>query len=169
MKKKLIRLLVIIIPLLALDQVTKYFAKKILAERTIPVINGVLEFRYLENRGAVWGSLQNQLVLLIAVTIILSAVLLVFYFKIPEGKKNLPLVYTVPIILAGAIGNFIDRIVYNYVIDFIYFKIINFPIFNVADIYVTCSTILLAILIIFYYKDEDFQWMQFKKAKTGDE
>lgn len=168
MKKKLLRLLVIIIPLLALDQVTKYFARKLLSDKSVPVIEGVLEFEYLENRGAVWGSMQNQLALLITVTIILSVVLLVFYFKMPENRKNAPLLYLVPIILAGAVGNFIDRVVYNYVIDFIYFKIINFPIFNVADIYVTCSTIILAILIIFYYKDEDFQWMQLKKAKTGD-
>ena len=50
----------------------------------------------------------------------------------------------------------IDRIAHQFVIDFIYFKIINFPIFNVADIYVTVSVTLLVILILFYYKDQEF-------------
>ena len=58
---------------------------------------------------------------------------------------------------AGAIGNFIDRIVQQYVIDFFYFKLINFPIFNVADIYVTCAAFVMLFLGIFYYKDEDFE------------
>ena len=57
--------------------------------------------------------------------------------------------------IAGAIGNLIDRICNKYVIDFLYFKLINFPIFNVADIYVTCAAFAMMALGLFYYKDED--------------
>ena len=60
-------------------------------------------------------------------------------------------------LMAGAVGNLIDRASQQYVVDFLYFKLINFPIFNVADIYVTCSAIALMILGIFYYKDEDIE------------
>ena len=59
--------------------------------------------------------------------------------------------------IAGAIGNFIDRVVHKYVIDFFYFKLINFPIFNVADIYVTVAAFFMIVLGLFYYKDEDFE------------
>ena len=58
-------------------------------------------------------------------------------------------------ITCGAIGNMIDRIRLNYVIDFLYFELIDFPIFNVADIYVSVATFVLVILLLFYYKDEE--------------
>ena len=74
---------------------------------------------------------------------------------------NLILIFFV----AGAIGNLIDRIVNNYVVDFFYFKLINFPIFNVADIYVTVAAFAFIILGIFYYKEEDFEMIFKKKDK----
>ena len=58
-------------------------------------------------------------------------------------------------LFAGAVGNFIDRILHNYVIDFFYFSLIDFPIFNVADIYVTCAMALFIMLLLFYYKEAD--------------
>ena len=61
------------------------------------------------------------------------------------------------LILSGAFGNCIDRIRLNYVVDFLYFKLINFPIFNVADIYVTVAAFLLVILILIYYKEDDLE------------
>ena len=68
-------------------------------------------------------------------------------------------------ITAGGIGNLIDRVRLNYVVDFIYFSLIDFPVFNVADIYVTVSMFLLLILVLFYYKDEDFQFLKWKRDK----
>ncbi len=62
----------------------------------------------------------------------------------------------------------IDRITQGYVVDFLYFSLINFPIFNVADCYVTCSAVGLVLLIMFYYKDEDMAVFSFKK-KGGDQ
>ena len=66
------------------------------------------------------------------------------------------------LVCAGAIGNMIDRIRLNYVIDFFYFSLIDFPIFNVADCYVVVACVLFAILVLFYYKDEDFAWVSRK-------
>ena len=66
-------------------------------------------------------------------------------------------------ITAGALGNMIDRVAKGYVVDFFYFKLINFPIFNVADIYVTTATALLLIVMCFYYKDEDFDVFRLRK------
>ena len=59
-------------------------------------------------------------------------------------------------LFAGGIGNFIDRIRLNYVIDFLYFSLIDFPIFNVEDIYVTLAAFAMILLGLFYYKDEDY-------------
>ena len=75
----------------------------------------------------------------------------------PQNKKYTALNYIIVFLIAGAIGNYIDRIANNYVVDFIYFSLINFPVFNVADCYVTVSVILLFILILFYYKDDDLE------------
>ena len=68
--------------------------------------------------------------------------------------------------IAGAIGNLIDRVMQQYVVDFLYFKLINFPIFNVADIYVTCAAIALLILGFIYYKDEDIERIFPSKKNT---
>ena len=93
----------------------------------------------------------------------------VIYIRMPHTKHFLPLRICLVAIVAGAIGNMIDRVTLHYVIDFFYFKLINFPIFNVADIYATCASILLIILLIFYYKDEDidqiYNVLKFKKNK----
>ena len=66
------------------------------------------------------------------------------------------------LIASGAVGNLIDRVSLGYVVDFFYFKLLDFPIFNVADIYVTVGTALLVIFILFYYKEEDFNFIKFK-------
>ena len=90
------------------------------------------------------------------ITPIMCPVVLYFFLKLPADKpKYLWLQIICILIFAGAIGNYIDRIRLHYVIDFIYFSLINFPVFNVADIYVTVATFLLVILLIFYYKEEE--------------
>ena len=70
-------------------------------------------------------------------------------------------------LVSGAIGNFIDRVRFGYVRDFIYFKLINFPVFNVADCYVVIGCILFGILILFYYKDQEFDWVLQKKGSRS--
>ena len=162
-KKNVMIFLIIFIPGLFLDQLTKYLARNKLVTKEKVLIKKVLEFRFLKNTGAVWGSFQGKAVILGIVSIILIGGLFYLLLKVPYSKKNLPLIISFCLIICGAVGNLIDRLYFEYVTDFIYFSLINFPIFNVADIYVTCSTILLIVLILFVYKDEDFEWLKKKK------
>ena len=89
--------------------------------------------------------------------LLITAAVIWFYSKVPMERKYLPLRICAVLIVGGAFGNCIDRIRLNYVVDFFYFKLIDFPIFNVADIYVTVAAFLLVILILVYYKEEDLE------------
>ena len=160
MKKKWIGILEIII-LVFLDQITKYWAVVNLKNgNPIEVITGVFSLQYLENFGAAFGVLQNATAFFIILTIILLMGFIFVSMKLPDDGRYKPIRYLLIFFIAGAIGNFIDRIAHTYVIDFLYFKLINFPIFNVADIYVTCSCIAFGILVLFYYKEEDFDFLK---------
>ena len=138
-----------------LDQFTKYLAANHLKEQSIPIIEGVFRLQYLENRGAAFGLLQNQQLFFLLVGIITLVLIAYLYVRIPHTKRFLPLRICMISIVAGAVGNMIDRIRLEYVIDFLYFELIDFPIFNVADIYATVATFGLIILFLFYYKEED--------------
>lgn len=141
-----------------LDQITKYLAVVHLKEKEAYVLwDQVFQLEYLENRGAAFGMLQNQQIFFFFSVILISAVVVWFYFRVPMEKKFLPLRLCAVFIIAGAYGNFIDRLRLGYVIDFFYFKLIDFPVFNVADIYVTISTIVFCLLLFFYYKEEDLE------------
>ena len=93
------------------------------------------------------------------------AVIAYVIFKIPEKKKYTILHVLLVLIASGAVGNMIDRLRLDYVVDFISFVLIHFPIFNVADIYVTVATFLLVILLLFYYKESDLEFLSFKQNK----
>lgn len=145
--------------LILFDQLSKYAAVLHLkGADALVLIDGVFELRYLENHGAAFGILQNQQTFFILSTSIVLILLAYIYLKrIPNERRFLWLNITMILFFAGAIGNFIDRLTQNYVVDFFYFRLIDFPIFNVADIYVTVAAFLMIILGIFYYKEEDFE------------
>ncbi len=139
-----------------LDQFTKYLAYANLRQKEPYVlIKGVFQLEYLENRGAAFGLFQNQRVFFYLSFAVICTAALWFYAKAPMERHYLPLRVCAVLIVSGALGNFIDRVRMNYVVDFLYFKLIDFPVFNVADIYVTVSTFLLFFLLCFYYKEED--------------
>ena len=92
--------------------------------------------------------------------------ILYFLIRLPATKKYHVLRFCLVTIGAGAIGNLYDRIMLGYVIDFLYFIYIDFPIFNVADIYVTVSAAMLVILFLFIYKDEDLDMKKANKVKV---
>ena len=141
-----------------LDQITKYLAVVHLKGKEAYVLwDQVFQLEYLENRGAAFGMLQNQQIFFFFSVILISAVVVWFYLRVPMEKKFLPLRLCAVFIMAGAYGNFIYRLRLGYVIDFFYFKLIDFPVFNVADIYVTVSTIVFCLLLFFYYKEEDLE------------
>ncbi|MFI3201456.1 MAG: signal peptidase II [Eubacteriales bacterium] len=153
--------------LVAIDQWTKQWAIRTLKEQPdIPIIEGILELSYLENRGAAFGMLQNQKYFFILITIVVVTLIVFLIFKLPDDKKYNPLHFCLLGILSGAVGNnLFDRVSYHYVIDFIYVKVINFPIFNMADIYVCVATFFLCIYLLFVYKESDLYFISFKEKK----
>lgn len=138
------------------DQFTKALAVHHLkGQSPFVIIKDVFQLEYLENRGAAFGMLQNKQFFFFVIVLIISGFIIWFFLHVPMTGKFLPLRICAIFIFAGAIGNFVDRLTLGYVVDFFYFKLINFPIFNVADIYVTVGTFILAFLLLFYYKEED--------------
>ena len=137
--------------LIALDQYTKYLAVVNLKDRpAIPVIEGVFELNYLENRGAAFGMLQNQKVFFIFIACIILVAIFYVLFKIPKDRKYIWLHILLVLIASGAVGNMIDRVRLEYVVDFLYFVLINFPVFNVADICVVAGCGLMIVYLIVF-------------------
>jgi signal peptidase II len=128
-----------------------------MGQKDIILIPKVLQLHYLENTGAAFSLLEGKQNIFAVVTPLLLLALIYVLYKMPREKKYLYLDYIIVFLIAGAIGNHIDRVINNYVVDFIFFSLINFPVFNIADCYVTVSVIVLLILVLFYYKDEDFE------------
>lgn len=173
MKKKKGKLLcfdlLLLIILVTVDRITKRMAVLNLKDQpAFNIIDGVLEFNYLENRGAAFGMLQNQKMFFVFVAIVFLSVIVYVLFKTPNEKKYVRLHVLLVMIAGGAIGNLIDRLRFDYVVDFIYFVLINFPIFNVADIYVTVATAVLIIQVLFVYKENDFNFLSFNQKKIRE-
>ena len=170
MKKKIGIGFISIALLVLLDQVTKYLAVLHLKDQnSFVLIPGVFQLHYLENRGAAFGIFQGGKVVFIICTLVFILVAVYLgLIRIPADRRFGFLRLIDVLLIAGAIGNLIDRIANDYVVDFFYFNLINFPIFNVADIYVTCSCIVLILLILFYYKEEDLNAIFPKKEPRNE-
>ena len=152
--KRLIAGALLVLVLIALDQLTKVWAVSALSAGPKVLIPGVFSLYYLQNTGAAFGIGQGQTWLFTLFTILILAGAAVWYILLL--KKRRPLFIRVPVLLviAGGIGNLIDRVSLHYVRDFLYFSLIDFPVFNVADIYVTCAAVGIVLLLIFT-KDEE--------------
>ena len=155
---------------LFLDRITKLWAQNSLkGNEQIDLIQGVLELRYLENRGAAFGILQNQMTFFIVTTSIVVILLLYVLFRMPAHGKYRLLHIAASIMLAGALGNFWDRVVYDYVVDFIYISLIDFPICNIADIYVSVTCFVGIIWVLLGQADDlDFSFLKTAKKKEED-
>lgn len=164
---KYIKPIVAIILLIALDQFTKILAVTYLKGKDgVNLIGDAFQLFYLENKGAAFGMLQNKQGFFLIITIIVLVAIVFLYLKVPSTKMYLPLRVCMVLIVSGAVGNMIDRISKQYVVDFLYFRKINFPVFNVADCYVTIAVAVLAILLLFVYKDEDLDFISFRQKKN---
>jgi signal peptidase II len=167
--KERIKHLILFIVLIVIDQASKYWVRTVLiAREPIVLIPKVLKLQYHTNTGAVWGLMSGKVGYLVIFTFVVLLLILFLYFKIPQSRKYNALKIIVVFIIAGAVGNLVDRLLLGHVVDFIYFEIINFPLFNFADSCLTVSSILLFLLAIFYYKDEDFAFLDqiFKRKKA---
>ena len=96
-------------------------------------------------------------------TIIIIAAVIFVMIRLPIDKKYNAIHIIGIFVCSGAVGNLIDRLYFKFVTDFLYIELIDFPVFNVADCYITFSMFILAFLILFKYKDEDFSFLRFKK------
>lgn len=156
---------IIILVLTLLDQVSKHLVLTYLkGENDISLISGVLQLRYIENRGMAFGLFEGKIPVFVILCLLFFCLFVYVYARIPRTRYYLPLAVTSVIMVSGALGNFIDRVFRGYVVDFIYFSLIDFPVFNMADIYVVCSGILLVLLVCFKYRnDEDYDFLRIKK------
>lgn len=142
----------VIVISVALDRITKWLAVLYLkGNGSVSIIGELLHFTYVENEGAAFGMMKNaRWIFMVISTLAIGA--MIFYLIKYKPKSRLALV-SLAMIIGGGIGNMIDRVLLGYVVDFIYIKIIDFAVFNVADAFVCVGTALLIIYIIFLYRD----------------
>lgn len=147
----------LIVVLVVIDQVTKFLAVQhleALLPKGMAIIENVFELRYAENKGIGFSLLEGLPWIFIPVSMIITILIIVMMLRSPMRKNYLFSCANV-LIVAGAIGNMIDRIVNGYVVDFLYFKLINFPIFNIADCCVVIGAGLLFLFILFFMKEDE--------------
>ncbi len=147
--------------IVVIDQITKYYAILNLKNKeSIPIILNFLQLKYVENRGAAFGLFQNKQLPLIVFTIIILIGIFI-YMKRNKSLNTLTLLSLWGIV-GGTIGNLIDRIRLNFVVDFIdvnFWGYYDFPVFNIADSFLVIFTILLSILVFFekYERDDEIE------------
>lgn len=146
--------------LVFIDQFSKYYIDHTMdLYASIPIIENVFEIHYIRNSGAAWGLFQNKQIIFYICTVFVLILGSIFYIRCTKTDKYTDLRILLVLIMSGAVGNFIDRLRFQYVIDFLYFKLIDFPVFNIADCYVTIGFIFMLILLLFKYKDEDIEYL----------
>ena len=161
MKKKTLlylKMIAFVVILVILDQISKFVATaNLMGKSKYIVIKGLLSFNYLEggNKGAAWGIFSGKILMFVIISIFMRNITGIMC---NEGKSATLMVlqYTFGMLMAGAVGNLIDRVVNGSVVDFICFEFIDFPIFNGADCYVTVSCVLIVVMCLLKLKEEDF-------------
>ena len=141
--KKNLSLIMLGISIVIIDRITKL----LLINKEITIIPNFLNFTYTENNGVAFGIASNNTILIVLMNVIILAIIIKF-LKEKFSKTNYIIILSLIMILAGGIGNLIDRIAMEYVIDFIDVNILDFPAFNVADISITVGVIMIMIILI---------------------
>ncbi len=147
-----------------LDQITKLAAVKHLMDvGSVTFIEGLVDFTYVENRGMAWGLFADHRWVFMVASTVAIVVLSVFLYM----RKSPNLLYAIAIsfVISGGIGNMIDRIALGYVVDFIEATFIDFPVFNVADSFVTVGAFGLIILLVADIVKEALAESKKKKSK----
>ena len=173
---KYIKPLIVIFLLVCMDQYTKsaVISRLALGEYH-PILGDIFGLFYLENKGMAWGMFQNKQVIFLIFTVFVLVILGYCYVRLRKDPKFFPLNLCILFLTAGAIGNMIDRMFHGEilfqgaVVDFLYIKVIDFPVFNMADMYVTISLAITILLFIFRYKETDFEKILFGKSETASE
>lgn len=151
--------------LIAVDLLTKHFIYgHCNTVDDIVIIDGVIRFTAVRNTGASFGIAKDHTTALTVISAV-SSVLLIFFLFYSNTNKNKWLRSALIMITAGAIGNVVDRIAFGYVRDFVYFELIDFAVFNLADSCLTVGAVVLMIYIIFFYAKEESKAKE-KKEET---
>jgi signal peptidase II len=162
--------LIVIVVLLAADQITKYLVQLHLTPvgTSMPVIDGIVQLTNVHNTGAAWGILEGYRWLFIPLTLIVAGALIVIIIRF---RKKLTVFsrLTLALLFTGAVGNFIDRVLLSYVRDFVDITpLFSFPVFNVADSALSIGCVMLIIDAIFLKEKSLFERITFKKENPPD-
>ena len=170
MKKKSVRCccaLILAALLILADRLSKLAAARCLKDaEPVTVIPRLLSLTYVENTGAAFGLFSGGAAVLFVFTAVLLVIITVLYLRLLDTDYRMPRVLLV-FVFAGGCGNMIDRFFMGYVVDMIWFRPFNFPVFNLADCYITVSAFLLIILLLTKYRDEDFGQTAGRKKSDG--
>lgn len=164
-KKILVWDLVLFIILNIFDRVSKLLAMHFCSQKNMTVIENALEITYMENYGGALGILNNQRFFFIFSSALFIALIIFFLFALPNDKKFNGLNICLAFIIAGMMGNMLDRIIFGYVVDMIYVSKINFPVFNLSDVFISLGVVFTIIIVLFKLKEKDFEFMNFKQNK----
>ena len=175
--------ILIFLVLILIDRISKHSASVHLKSNPdVTLISNVLDLHYLENTGAAFGIFENVPWLFYVIggiaVLVLTFVFCLIFIRLRDGIRRevlsgktvsdrIVINYLIAVLTAGAVGNLIDRILYGYVIDFICVRFISFPVFNMADIFVTVSVVILFLFLIFGYK-EDASFRLFKTSENDE-
>lgn len=144
----------------AADQITKYLVvANIPLYADVPVLPGIVQLTYVQNTGAAFSMFQGMQWLFFVIFLALTALIIFEYFKKPMPFTKLER-WCIAAIYGGGLGNMIDRLRLGYVVDMIETQFITFPVFNVADCFITCGCILLLVHLVLFNKSF---WKEEKK------
>ena len=139
--------------IVAADQITKYLTvANIALYEDVPFIPGLLQLTYVQNTGAAFSSFEGQQWLFALIFLVLTGLLFWEYFKKPMGFTTFER-WCIAAIYGGGLGNMIDRVRMGYVVDMIETTFMDFPVFNVADCFITCGCILLMVHLVLFNKE----------------
>ena len=145
---KIVLIVIIVLFFVIIDQLIKFSVFKNLYNSSVPLINGFLNLTYVENTGGAFGIGSNNIILFIIITVIVIGILIKLLL-LKKEEINTNIIISFSLIIAGGIGNLIDRIFRGFVIDYIDISpLIKYPVFNLADICVVIGIIILGINLI---------------------
>lgn len=154
--------------LVGVDQLTKYLATAFLAGQPAVGWQGVFVLQYSRNEGAAFGLFPGRVWILIGLTSLLVLGMLALLLSGRYRSSRMVNISGV-LVVAGGLGNLIDRIWHGYVVDFLYFELIDFPIFNAADTFVVCGAVLLLVYFFFIQKDGEHTAQSMEVTDSGDD
>ena len=147
--KKILLIIFIILISICIDQIVKQIVIKNVFNSSIQIIKGVLNFTYVENTGGAYGIGSNNILIFIIINIIILGILMKFAISKREEIDTISLI-AISLIIAGGMGNLIDRVARGYVVDFVDINpALKYPVFNIADIFVVTGCIVIAIELIY--------------------